>query len=127
MKFFRYRQVRTSQRLRDETLSCLFIRALCHQSSKTMQSQHSISVTSKIRRALSGNMLSHVRSLNIFLNGEITEKDIKAPAGFVIKMKGQIVVSGEVSSSLMLDKIISAVSEKAEGRAVQNMMTIKRL
>ena len=92
-----------------------------------MQSQHSISVTSKIRRALSGNLLSHVRSLNIFLNGEITEKDIKAPSGFVIKMKGQIVVSGEVSSSLMLDKIISAVSEKAEGRAVQNMMTIKRL
>lgn len=92
-----------------------------------MQSQHAITVASKIRRALPGNLLSHVKSLNIFLNGEITEKDIKAPAGFAIKMKGHLVVSGEVSNNLMQDKIISAIQKNSDGRAVQNMMTVKRV
>jgi hypothetical protein len=92
-----------------------------------MPSQHAITVASKIRRALPGNLLSHVRSLNIFLDGEITEKDIKVPSGFAIKVKGHLVVSGEVSNHHMQDKIISAIREKSEGRAVQNMMTMKRL
>ena len=90
------------------------------------QTQHSITVAADIRRAMPGNLLSQVKNLGIVLNGEQTEEDAKAKGGIKIVTKGQVIVTGEASGVHMLDKILTAIREKAGGRQVSSRMTVKK-
>ena len=91
-----------------------------------MQDQHAIHVTSEIIRSFPANLRNEVRNLSITLTGEVTEKNDKIKSGIIIKTKGRLLVYGEVSSVHFLEKVISAIREKADGRIVQSQMTARR-
>lgn len=88
-----------------------------------MQTQHSISVASKIRRELPPKVAAQVEQLHILLVGEQVEQD---KGGATITKKGVIEVRGTAVNVQGQSVVIEAIKAKAEGRQVINMTSVKR-
>ena len=88
-----------------------------------MQDQHSISVSSEIRRSLPPRLARQVSKLDIMLIGEKTER---TKMGIRIKVKGYIELHGEIPNEHSRGKIVNAVRERSGGRRVEDLMTAKR-